>query len=62
VDQKNRKEDRFQCLHCGHVDLSDRVAALNYARRFGDPEIGQYFSGQSPLFILGYRRDEIERF
>jgi len=42
VDSKNRKEDRFQCLHCGHVDLSDRVAALNYARRFGDPEIGRY--------------------
>jgi len=42
VDQKNRKEDRFQCLHCGHEDASDRVAAMNYARRFGDPEIGQY--------------------
>jgi len=42
VDQRNRKEDRFQCLHCGHEDLSDRIAALNYARRFVDPEIGRY--------------------
>jgi putative transposase len=42
VDHGNRKGDRFQCLHCGHADLSDRVATLNYARRFGDPEIGRY--------------------
>ena len=42
VDQKNRKNDRFQCLHCGHEDVSDRIAALNYARRFGDHEIGRY--------------------
>ena len=42
VDHRNRKKDRFQCLHCGHEDISDRVAAQNYARRFGDPEIGRY--------------------
>ena len=42
VDQRNRNKDRFQCLHCGHEDISDRIAALNYARRFGDPEIGRY--------------------
>jgi IS605 OrfB family transposase len=42
VDQRNRKEDRFQCLHCGHEGQSDRIAALNYARRWGDPEIGRY--------------------
>lgn len=42
VDQGNRKQDRFQCLHCGYEDVSDRVAALNYARRYGDPEIGLY--------------------
>jgi putative transposase len=42
VDQRNRKGDRFQCLHCGHEDISDRIAALNYARRFGDQEIGRY--------------------
>ena len=42
VDHRNRKGDKFKCLHCGHEDMADRVAALNYARRFGDPEIGQY--------------------
>jgi len=42
VDNQNRKKDRFQCLHCGHEDIADRIAALNYARRFGDPEIGRY--------------------
>jgi putative transposase len=42
VDPRNRKNDRFQCLHCGHEDISDRIAAQNYARRFGDPEIGRY--------------------
>jgi len=42
VDHRNRKSDRFQCLHCGHEDISDRIAAQNYARRFGDPEIKRY--------------------
>ena len=42
VDPRNRKNDHFQCLHCGHEDISDRIAAQNYARRFGDPEIGRY--------------------
>ena len=42
VDRKNRIGESFQCLHCGHEDISDRIAALNYARRFGDPEIGLY--------------------
>ena len=42
VDHRNRKSDRFQCLHCGHEDISDRIAALNYARRIDDPEIGRY--------------------
>lgn len=42
VDHRNRKEDCFQCLHCGHEDASDRVAAQNYARRFGDQEIGRH--------------------
>ena len=42
VDHRNRIKDHFQCLHCGHEDLSDRIAALNYARRYGDREIGQY--------------------
>jgi len=42
VDQRNRSGDRFQCLYCGHEDIADRIAALNYARRLGDPEIGLY--------------------
>jgi putative transposase len=42
VDHRNREKDRFQCLNCGHENTSDRVAALNYARRYGDPEIGRY--------------------
>jgi len=42
VDHRNRKGDSFQCLHCGHEDISDRIAALNYARRYGDREIERY--------------------
>lgn len=42
VDVQNRKRDRFTCAHCGHEDIADRVAAKNYARRFGDQEIGLY--------------------
>ena len=39
VDSRNRKGDEFRCLHCGHEDVSDRVAALNYAKRYGDKDI-----------------------
>jgi putative transposase len=42
VDSGNRVGDSFQCLHCGHEDIADRIAALNYARRYGDLKIGQY--------------------
>src|SRR5271170_5419592 len=42
VDQRNRIGDRFQCLHCRHENTADRIAALNYARRLNDPEIGLY--------------------
>jgi putative transposase len=42
VDPKNRIRDSFRCLYCGHEDISDRIAALNYARRIDDPEIGRY--------------------
>ena len=42
VDQKNRNADKFKCLFCRYEDQSDRVAALNYARRYGDVEIGLY--------------------
>jgi putative transposase len=64
VDHRNRKEDRFQCLHCGHEDLSDRVAAMNYARRFGDPEIGRYTPYRQVKTILldrFHRRLETEQ-
>ena len=30
------------CLNCGHGDQSDRVAALNYAERYSDREIGRH--------------------
>jgi hypothetical protein len=42
VDSKNRIRDKFKCLHCRHEDASDRVAAQNYAKRFGDQQITQY--------------------
>ncbi|MBI5274321.1 MAG: transposase [Chlamydiales bacterium] len=42
VDHKNRNGDKFRCLYCGHEDVADRVAALNYFRRFADQEIGRY--------------------
>jgi putative transposase len=40
VDPRNRDKEKFKCLNCGHEDLSDRVAAMNYFRRFGDKTIG----------------------
>lgn len=42
VDQKNRIADKFTCLHCRHEDMADRVAAIEYAKRFGDQEITLY--------------------
>lgn len=41
VDRRNRNGDKFKCLNCGHEDISDRVAAMNYFRRFGDETIGR---------------------
>jgi IS605 OrfB family transposase len=52
VDQGNRSGDRFQCLHCRHEDTADRIAALNYARRLNDPEIGQYTPYSQVKIIL----------
>lgn len=40
VDPSNRNKDKFKCFNCGYEDLSDRVAATNYFRRFGDETIG----------------------
>jgi transposase len=42
TDSKNRKQDRFQCLQCKHVDHADRVAALNLLARCSDDEITRY--------------------
>jgi putative transposase len=42
VDKENRKNDLFMCLNCRYEDLSDRVAAMNYAERYSDREIGRY--------------------
>jgi putative transposase len=52
VDSKNRNKDKFKCLHCGHEDLSDRVAAMNYARRFGDQKIGLHMPPSQVKTIL----------
>ncbi len=42
VDHRNRINDKFKCLNCRHEDIADRIAAVNYFRRFGDEEIGRY--------------------
>jgi putative transposase len=55
VDQGNRIGDRFQCLHCKHENTADRVAALNYARRVNDPEIGLYTPYSQVKIILQSR-------
>ena len=52
VDHRNRNGDSFKCLFCGHEDISDRIAALNYARRYGDREIGLHMSCNQVNTIL----------
>jgi hypothetical protein len=52
VDKGNRIGDCFQCLHCRHEDTADRIAALNYARRMNDPEIGLYTPYSQVKIIL----------
>lgn len=42
VHPDNRRGDAFQCLHCGHADSADRVAATNLKARLVDPEIRLY--------------------
>jgi putative transposase len=64
VDSKNRIADKFTCLHCRHEDIADRVAAENYARRYGDPEISQYTPYREVKTILldrFHRRLEAEQ-
>jgi Putative transposase DNA-binding domain len=62
VDSKNRIHDKFKCSYCEHEDIADRVAAMNYARRFGDHEIGLYTPySQVKTILLSrfYRRLEM---
>jgi putative transposase len=64
VDSKNRIRDKFKCLHCGHEDASDRVAAMNYARRYGDANITLYTPYSEVKTILldrFHRRLETEK-
>jgi putative transposase len=62
VDQGNRIGDRFKCLHCRHEDTADRIAALNYARRLNDPEIGLYTPySQVKIILLGRFHRRLER-
>jgi hypothetical protein len=39
VHRNNRHGNRFQCLHCKHIDDADRVAAINLKARRFDPAI-----------------------
>lgn len=39
VHRDNRQGDRFTCLHCGHPDDAERVAAYNLVARASDPDI-----------------------
>ena len=52
VDNRNRKGDEFRCLHCKHEDVADRVAAVNYARRYGDEEIRRHMPCRQVKTIL----------
>lgn len=52
VDRRNRKQDKFECLHCKHVGYSDHVAAMNIANRYFDLEITIYTSYQKVKQIL----------
>jgi len=64
VDSKNRNRDYFKCLHCRYEDQSDRVAALNYARRYDDCEIDRYTPYRQVKIILlsrFHRRLEAEQ-
>ena len=42
VDAKNRKGDKFDCVHCGHKDDANFAASLNIRNRLNDPEIRLY--------------------
>jgi hypothetical protein len=52
VDKNNRSKDKFLCLHCKHEDHADRVAALNYFRRYRDQTIDRYMPYRQVKEIL----------
>ena len=52
VDKRNRKQDKFECLHCRHVGHSDHVAAMNIANRYLDLEITIFTPYQKVKQIL----------
>ena len=62
VNSKNRTGDRFQCLHCGHGDDADRVAAHNLKARMFDPEIHLYTpKGKVKEILLARFNARLER-
>jgi putative transposase len=52
IHKDNRRGDVFQCLHCGHADDTDRVAAHNLKARRADPEIHLWTPKEQVLAIL----------
>ncbi len=55
VHKNNRKGDMFQCLKCGHADVSDRIAAINLLARYNDPEITLYTPKEQVKSVLDRR-------
>jgi len=55
VHKDNRKGDIFQCLHCGHTDYADRVAAINLLARYYDRDITTFTPKEIVKSILQSR-------
>lgn len=58
VDAKNRKWDKFKCTHCGYEDHSDKVAAMNYFKRFFDKEVTLFtpYKNVKEIFLKRFHR------
>lgn len=58
VDSKNRRGDKFVCLHCRHEALSDVIAAKNLAKRYEDKEISLYtpYSAVKAIHLARFHR------
>ena len=64
VDSRNRKGDKFKCLYCRHENVADRVAAMNYNKRYEDEEIRCHTPWRQVKIILlkrFHRRLETEK-